>query len=148
MKRILSALVMSAVFAALMIIATTSARTVPAAYASTGCSVGTLHGNYGFTDSGFSSAHGSTTFPFDAVGLATFDGAGGVSATFASSFNGSSSTGNAYTGLYTVNPDCTGLVTSTNGGDNFAFVIVSGGADVLGTDISAGTTTNIEFKKQ
>jgi hypothetical protein len=133
-----------------MIMVTTSARTPRAVYASSGCNLGTLNGNYGFTDSGFSAhgSHGSTPFPSDAVGIAAFDGEGDVSATFASSFDGSSSTGNLYTGTYTVNSDCTGLLTSTNGGDNFAFVIVSGGADVLGTDISAGTTAQIEFKKQ
>lgn len=151
MKRILlSVLVTLAVFAALIIMATTSARTVPAAYAQSGCSVATLNGSYGFTDSGLSKQgiHGPTKFPVAAVGVGTFDGAGNFSATVALSFDGSSSLGNSYTGTYTVNSDCTGVLTSTNGADNFAFVIVSGGADVLATDISVGTTANLELKKQ
>lgn len=150
MKRsLLCVLVTLAVFAALMIIDTTSVRTVPAAYAQSGCTVATLNGSYGFTDSGFSAkgTHGSTKFPVAAAGVGTFDGAGNFSVTFAQSFDGTSSLGNSATGTYTVNSDCTGVLTS-NGADNFAFVIVSGGADVLATDISPGTTANLELKKQ
>jgi len=40
------------------------------------------------------------------------------------------------------------LTSTTNGGDNFAFVIVDGGREILGTDISAPDTVNIDFKKQ
>ena len=123
----------------------------PAAYAQSGCSVATLNGSYGFTYSGFSAkgTHGSTKFSVDAAGVGTFDGAGNFSVTFAVSFNGTPSLGNSAAGTYTVNSDCTGVLTSTSGGtDNFAFVIVSGGADVLATDISPGTTANLEFKKQ
>ena len=151
MKRILlSTLVTLPVFAVLMIMATTSARTVPAVYAQSGCSVATLNGSYGFSDSGFSpkGTHGSAKFPVAAAGVGTFDGAGSFSAIFAQSFDGTSSLANSATGTYTVNSDCTGALTSTNGPDNFAFVIVSGGADVLATDISPGTTAKLEFKKQ
>ena len=151
MKRILlSTLVTLAVFAALMIMATTSARTVPAVYAQSGCSVGTLNGSYGWTYSGFSAkgTHGTTKFPVDAAGVGAFDGAGNFSVTFAVSFDGTPTLGNSAIGTYTVNSDCTGVLTSTNGADNFAFVIVSGGADVLATDISPGTTAKLEFKKQ
>ena len=153
MKRIVSALLASAVLAALVIVATTITKHgVPAVYAQGGCRLASnLKGNYGFTYSGFSAngTNGSAAFPVDAAGVGTFDGAGNFSATFVVSFNGSSSTGNPYTATYTVNSDCTGVLTSTTPGtDNFAFVIVSGGADVLATDISAGTTANLELKKQ
>ena len=140
-RKMLVSLSFAAVFAALL----------PAAYAQSGCSVATLNGSYGWTYSGFSAkgTHGTTMFPVDAAGTATFDGAGNFSVTFALSFDGTSSLGNSATGTYTVNSDCTGVLTSTSGGtDNFAFVIVSGGADVLATDISPGTTANLEFKKQ
>jgi hypothetical protein len=152
MKRIVSALFASAVLAALVIVATTITKhVVPAAYAQGGCRLATLKGTYGFTYSGFSAngTNGSAVFPVDAAGVGTFDGAGNFYAKFAVSFNGSSSTDNPSTATYTVNSDCTGVLTSTTPGtDNFAFVIVNGGADVLATDISAGTTANLELKKQ
>ena len=57
-----------------------------------------------------------------------------------------------FTATYSVNPDCTGVMNGTNGGDNFAFVILDDGSEILGTDIetdtSAGTTINIVIKKQ
>jgi hypothetical protein len=152
MKRIVSALLASAVLAALVIVATTITKHgVPAVYAQRGCGLANLKGNYGFTYSGFSAngTNGSAVFPVAAAGVGTFDGAGNFSATYGVSFNGSSSTGNPFTATYTVYSDCTGVLTSaTPGTDNFAFVIVSGGADVLATDISAGTTANLELKKQ
>src|SRR5215469_13606422 len=153
MNPILKALLTLTVFAALVIVATTSKRNVRTVYAQSGCNVATLTGNYGFTFSGFSphppQYRGSNRFPFSGEGLGIFDGGGNFSATFASSLNGTSSTGNPYTATYTVNSDCTGLLTATpgSGGDNFAFVIVGGGAEILGTDLS-GTTLSLDLKKQ
>ena len=153
MKRILKASLTLTVFAALVIVATTSKRIVGAVYAQTGCSVATLTGNYGFTFSGFTNHppqfRGSNVFPFYGEGLGTFDGGGNFSATYASSFNGASSTGNPYTATYTVNSDCTGLFTAApgSGGDNFAFVIVGGGAEILATDLS-GSSLSLDLKKQ
>jgi len=153
MKRIVSALLTLAVLAALVIVAATSKHTVRPVYAQSGCNVATLTGNYGFTFSGFS-AHppqyrGSNVFPFSGEGLGIFDGGGNFSATFASSLNGASNTGNPYTATYTVNSDCTGLLTAApgSGGDNFAFVIVGGGAEILATDLS-GATLSLDLKKQ
>ncbi len=152
MNKILRGLLALAVLVGLAIVITTSKQTVRPAYAQGGCTVATLTGNYGFTFSGFSNhspkGQGSTLFPFTGEGLGTFDGAGDFSATFANSFNGTSSTGNSYTATYTVNSDCTGSFTSTNGGDNFAFVIVSGGAEILATDLSLGQTLSLDLKKQ
>jgi hypothetical protein len=152
MKQINSALLALAVFTAMVITTTTSRDGLRAVHAQSGCGVASLNGTYSFAFSGFSThgpgPHGSVQFPFDGAGIATFDGAGNLSATYAASFDGSGSTGNSYTSTYTVNPDCTGLTTSANGGDTFALVIASGGADVLATDVSPGTTLNMEFKKQ
>ena len=57
-----------------------------------------------------------------------------------------------FTPTYSVNPDYAGVMNGTNGGDNFAFVILDDGWEILGTDIetdtSAGTTINIVIKKQ
>jgi hypothetical protein len=114
------------------------------------CTNATLTGNYGFTFSGFlAPGHGTKgdEKPFAGAGLATADGAGNFSATFSSSFNGGISTNNFYTASYTVNSDCTGSMTSTNGGANFTFVIVSSGAELLAVDIDAGQTWTLDGKK-
>jgi hypothetical protein len=154
MKRIVSALVTLAVLAALAIVTRTSEHGVKAVYAQNGCNLATLNGNYGFSIAGFlahsSGGHGSTNFPFAGEGLGNFDGAGNFTATFAYSFNGTSSTDTSYSATYIVNSDCTGSLTATpgSGGDNFAFVIVSGGAEILATDVNQGATYDIDLKKQ
>jgi hypothetical protein len=88
---------------------------------------------------------GRELLPFAGVGLATFDGAGKVSATLFESFNGASSI-NPYNATYTVKSDCTVVFTSTNG-DNFASVIVNSGAEILCSDTS-GSTFTVDLKKQ
>jgi hypothetical protein len=86
--------------------------------------------------------------PFYGAGLAQADGLGNFTADFTSSTNSNPySTGTStYAATYTVNFNCTGLMTSTNG-DNFTFVIVDGGREILGTDISDPDTLNLDFKK-
>lgn len=154
MKRTVGVLVTLTVLEALLVLVPISRHSALAVYAQSGCSVGTLTGNYGFAFSGFGTnspgGRGSTAFPFYGEGLGTFDGTGYFSATFADSFNGTSSTGNPYTATYTVNSDCTGLLTATpgSGGDNFAFVIVSGGTEILATDLTSGHTLSLDLKKQ
>jgi hypothetical protein len=148
MKRItiVRALAALAVLATLAMVTTTSKHTVSSVYAS-GCTA-TLKGNYGFTFSGFSShSNGSAVFPFSGAGLGYFAGDGTFSATYAATLNTTTSTNNPYSATYTVNSDCTGSLTSTSGGDNFAFVIVSGGAEILATDLS-GSALSLDFKKQ
>jgi hypothetical protein len=138
MKRIFSALLTLAAAAAL----------VPAVHAQ--CTNATLSGNYGFTFSGFlAPGHGTKgdEKPFAGAGLGTADGAGNFSATFSSSFNGGISTNNSYTAIYTVNSDCTGSMTSTDGGANFTFVIVNNGAEILNIAIDAGGTYTLDAKK-
>jgi hypothetical protein len=151
MKRILSALVALAAAAALVVLPTMSKRNVTAVHAQSGCSNTTLTGNYGFTFGGFQIQHGTQrSVPFYGVGLGTFDGTGNVSATFSFGVNGKISTNQPYAATYTVNSDCTGSVTATpgSGGDNFAFVILGGGAEVLAVDISTGETLTADFKRQ
>jgi hypothetical protein len=114
-----------------------------------------LKGNhYGFTFSGFApppaSHGGSNVFPFYGEGAGYFDGTtGSFSATFAATLNTASSTDNQYSATYTLNSDncTTGSLTATNGGDNFAFVIVGGGAEILATDVS-GSPLSLDLKKQ
>jgi hypothetical protein len=144
MKRIISLLVGAAVLAAFVGLTTT-------AYAQPGCTNATLTGNYGFSFSGFSTKKGlnGQLFPFYGAGLVTFDGLGSVSGAFTYSFkNEGGVSNNPYSASYTVNVDCTVSVTGTNGGDSFNGVIVSGGSEILATDITAPDTVNIDFKKQ
>jgi hypothetical protein len=151
MKRILSALVALAAAAALVVLPTMSKHNVTAVHAQTGCSNATLTGNYGFTLGGFQIQRGTQrSVPFYGAGLGTFDGAGNVSATFSFGLNGKIGTNQPYTATYTVNSDCTGSVTATpgSGGDNFALVILGGGAEVMAVDTSAGETLTADFKKQ
>jgi hypothetical protein len=152
MKRILSALLALAASATLVFLTTISKHSVLAVHAHDGCSDATLTGTYGLAFSGFQiQPEGGSTkaVPFNGAGVATF-GAGNVSATFASSLNGTGSTNNPYTATYTVNSDCTVSVSATpgSGGDNFVGVIVRDGAEVLVTDISDSDTLNVDFKKQ
>ena len=154
MKRILTVSVTLAVSAALLFVAPTFKHNAFALHAGSGCTNANLSGHYGFAFSGFQVQH-SGSVPFNGAGSAVADGespTGHLAATFADSVNGSSSGGinETYTATYTVNSDCTGLLTATpgSGGDNFAFVIVNGGAEILATDLSAGDTLNLDFKKQ
>jgi hypothetical protein len=144
MKRISSVLVGAALLAALIGLTTT-------AHAQPGCTNATLTGNYGFSFSGFSTKKGlnGQLFPFYGAGLVTFDGLGNASGTFTDSFKGEGGVpDNPDSASYSVNVDCTVSITSTNGGDSFAGVIVGGGTEILATDITAPDTVNIDFKKQ
>jgi hypothetical protein len=144
MKRIVSLLVGAGLLAALVGLTTT-------AYAQPGCTNATLTGNYGFSFSGFSTKKGlnGQLFPFYGAGLVTFDGLGSVSGTFTFSFKADGGvSNNPYSANYTVNFDCTVSLTGTNGGDSFEGVIVSGGTEILATDITAPDTLNVDFKKQ
>jgi hypothetical protein len=157
MVRALAAL---AVLATLAMVTTTSKHTVPSVYASNqtpSCTFDTLKGsNYGFTFSGFSSHppqfNGSNVSPFHGEGLGNFyidmlTGVQTFSATYAATLNTASSTDNPYIATVTVNPNnCTGWFTSTSGGDNFGFVIVGGGSEILATDVS-GSPLSLDLKK-
>jgi hypothetical protein len=153
MKSIVSALFALAVLAALVIAITISSHGVRSVYAQSGCSVASLTGNYGSTFSGFELEAGKSV-PFYGAGLITFDGTGNLSGTFALSQNGALpgnkyvvQTNVPYTATYTVNSDCTGVVTGAPGSDSFAIVIVSGGAEILGTDITPSSTIALDAKK-
>jgi len=101
---------------------------------------------------GVAKGSGKISVPFYGEGLLTVDGAGNFSNTFTFSENTvpyvTRTASN--TGTYTVNPDCTGSTTSAPGssGDNTAFVIVNGGAEILATDTSAPDMLNFDAKKQ
>ena len=148
MKKLFSALTILTIAAASLITLSASKRGTLTAHAHDGCTNATLVGNYGLTFSGF--LHDRGNQPFYGAGIANFDGAGNMAATFAFSLNGSPSTGNTYSATYTVNSDCTVSITAPpgSGGDSFSGVIVRDGGDVLTTDISAPDTLNMELRRQ
>ncbi len=119
---------------------------VPAAHAAERCTAATLRGNYGFTFSGFVQDQTGNNVPFSGIGLATLDGESNASATITLSVNGTLQVF-PWTGTYTVNPDCTGSATSTNGNADFSFVIVRGGTEFMGVATNPGDTWTIDFKK-
>jgi len=149
MKRVLSVLLASAVFATLVAAALKSNRIVRPAYADSGCSVATLNSSYGFSESGFALVSGSQV-PFAAVGLLEFDGRGNSSITYTFAFGGTISTSQTGTGTYSVNTNCTGSVSFTTGNaagitDNIA---IARGAEVLGIQTNSGVTATFDAKKQ
>jgi len=149
MKRTFSALLAVTVSSALLVFLAVSKRATPVVHAHNGCNEATLVGHYGLSFSGFQNEN-NQSLPFYGAGIANFDGTGNMSATFAYSLNGASSTGNPYTATYTVNSDCSVLLTATpdSGGDNFVGAIIGCGAEVLTTDISAPDTLNLGLKRQ
>ncbi len=78
------------------------------------CNVQILQGGYGYSFSGFSGPFATTTLFFfgegrvGAVGLATFDGAGGLIAQDTLARSGTPAIRHAGTGTYSVNANCTG----------------------------------------
>ena len=70
-----------------------------------GCSLATMKGQHGYSYSGTVIGMG----PIATAGLISFDGVGNLAAEYVVSVNGNIIRG-AFTGIYTVNPDCTGTV--------------------------------------
>lgn len=109
------------------------------------CSLGTMQGTHGYAYSGTVMGNNIA-----AAGPITFDGDGNLSATYNVSLGGKIFQG-AFTGIYTVNADCTGTVTlhlpllgiSTSG----SFVIVNSGKETFFTGTDTGITVTGATKK-
>ena len=82
----------------------------------------TLHGTYVVSGAGTAVGVGSIT----AVGLHTWDGQGNTVATYTVSVNGNIYPGVTVTGSYSVNPDCTGSLTESDG-SHYNFVVSPNG---------------------
>jgi len=127
-----------------------------AVHASSGCSLATLTGNYGFTQTGFFNfpeGGGGGYAPSADVGVATFDGAGSFVAKFSDSTNGKITTGLSAPGTYTVNPDCTGTltivnVTSSSENAPYTTVILGGGTELMAIATLNEATQTIIAKRQ
>ena len=88
-----------------------------------GCFNGTLKGAFVWTSTGFITAPPAFAGPFTEVGLQTFDGKGGTTATATASQNGNI-VPLTITGTYSVNPDCTGTMALTASPINVTFSCV------------------------
>ena len=97
------------------------------------CSLGSLHGSFGVTTTGFIVAFGPSG-PVADVGVITFDGSGGVSQTTTVSLNGVILPNRISSGSYVVNSDCTGSLSvqlpPPAGASNSSFVIVDHGKEL------------------
>jgi hypothetical protein len=110
---------------------------VPKAKASQGCSVTTLHGTYGGVWTGL--IYPSTTpqnpqlitafVPYDGMEVSSWDGAGNFSASDMFAVGGTPGEPANDSGNYTVNPNCTGSLSLTNG-LRFDFIITHGGDEI------------------
>jgi hypothetical protein len=114
------------------------------------CSVATLKGSFGYTVTG-ALVTGPFAGPFAAVGKLTFDGTGNFENIRTISRNGDISLDVEGVGTYTINPDCTGSFTFTDGG------VVTLGTDIVIDDngnelrmiaTSPGTVLTVIGRKQ
>ena len=138
-----SAFKLSAIaFTGVLVLLTFSKHVLPkvqAHEASEGCSVATLHGDYGQVLKGEVFNVG----PIVAVGVTTFDGAGHFVADQTINLNGNVFQG-PLTGTYTVNRDCTGIVDAVGTGLH-SFVIIDGGKQMDLMDNNSAEVITIHF---
>jgi hypothetical protein len=107
MKRTIARMTLVIIFAIVFVLGI-----VPGAQAGE-CSIGTLHGSFGYTATGTllpSAVPVPLAGPFGEIGRQTFDGNGHTTATATINANGNI-TNVTIEGTYTVNPDCTGSMT-------------------------------------
>jgi len=91
------------------------------------CSEATLHGTYLFAFDGVEIKENNHDHaPFAAAGYEVYDGNGKVNAVFSSSREGEISRNESVSGTYTVNEDCTGTASYTNGTSYDQFVAPDG----------------------
>jgi hypothetical protein len=108
----------------------------------------TLHGTYVVSGAGTVVGVGSLT----AVGVHTWDGQGNTAAIYTASVNGNIYPGVAVTGSYSVNPDCTGSLTESDG-SHYNFVVLPNGnsATWIRTDtgtVVSGTETRLRNREE
>jgi hypothetical protein len=115
------------------------------------CSASSLKGSYAYGASGFNIMPGSPAVmtPSNQVGVATFDGAGmlNIMLTAVSAF-GVIPPFTPFSGTYTVNPDCTGLITLKFGSSDAApvshaaFALGGSGKTIYAIVVDAAPNTN------
>jgi hypothetical protein len=127
MRRTLTVMTVALVMAAMM------AMAMPAIAQNTGleppgatCSEATLQGTYRFDYDGYE-IRGNTVVPFSVAGYEVYDGNGHVRGVATTWVDGQIVSRNEpFFGTYTVNPNCTGTVTYTDGTRYRQFVLPDG----------------------
>src|SRR5215468_7454763 len=117
------------------------------------CKNATLNGNFGYTSTGVLLPVYAQHFagPFAEIGLQTFDGSGGTSATVTLNANGNIQKVTIQ-GTYTVNSDCTGSMTLNvsplRATVHVNFVIDSSGLELRAIVTETGVVESRIYKKQ
>jgi len=150
MKRMMIRIAVSATIASLLLFASLSrgnrSEIVRKAHASTGCSVASVRGSYGFYRTG------TTPFgPLASVGIATFDGNGSSTVRQTTRRNGVTTsdlfTTPAGPGTYEVDSDCAGRGFLPDGSVFVHFVIVDHGKELIILSLSDANTIYGMMKK-
>ena len=89
------------------------------------CSEATLHGTYLFANDGVE-IRGNNQIPFAVAGREVRDGKGNIKGVASGNFNGEVFRNEPFSGTYTVNADCTGTNTYTDGTHYDMFIAPDG----------------------
>jgi hypothetical protein len=115
-----------------------------------GCTNATIQGTYAFTIHGTILNPDGSTLLIDGLARTTFDGKGNLTQLDAVAVNGNVAPGWASnTGTYSVNPDCTGTFTVTNGSQppvHLQMIVAQSGNTIhdIVTDPGFATTAEAE----
>jgi hypothetical protein len=112
------------------------------------CSNSTIRGTYAFTIHGQVFLPDGSTLLIDGLAKTTFDGKGNLTQVDAVAANGNVAPGWASnTGTYSVNPDCTGTFTVTNGNQSpvhLQMIVAQSGNTIHDMVIDPGFATTAE----
>jgi hypothetical protein len=115
------------------------------------CDNSTIRGNYAYTIHGQVFVPNGPTLVIDGLARTTFDGQGNVTELDAISVNGNTAPGWVpNTGIYSVNPDCTGTITVTNGNApliHLQMIIAQSGNTIHEMVIDPGFATTSEGER-
>ena len=115
------------------------------------CSNGTIRGSYAFTIHGQVFLPNGSTLLIDGLAKTTFDGNGNLRQLDAIAVNGNVAPGWASnTGTYSVNPDCTGTFTVTNGNQppvHLQMIVAQSGNTIHDMVIDPGFATTAEAER-
>jgi hypothetical protein len=115
------------------------------------CSNSTIRGRYAFTIHGQIFNPDGSTLLVDGLAKTTFDGKGNLTQLDAVAINGNMAPGWASnTGTYSVNPDCTGTFTVTNGSQapiHLQMIIAQSGNTIHDVVTDPGIATTAEAER-
>src|SRR4051794_858436 len=143
----LSRLITSTITCGLLVASVNAQTNADSTSESRQCSERTIMGDYGFSSEGLVIPAPGVTLPFRSVGTTHFDGSGNFVFVEHTVVNGTSleSGWTRSTGMYSINPDCTGMLTINTPNSpvpiQASFVVVKGGRQVLGEGNSNAIST-------